>query len=104
MQAATPAPSLAAELLVRRIRELAAGRPPPLLVAIDGRSGAGKSTLAAEVAVLTGAAVVDGDDFYAGGTAAEWDALTPAERAGRCVDWRRQREVLAALARGEPAT
>jgi len=48
--------------------------------------------------------VIDGDDFYAGGTAAEWDAMNPAEKASHCIDWRRQRPVLAALARGEPAS
>jgi uridine kinase len=74
------------------------------LVAIDGHSAAGKSTLAAQVARQTSAAVIDGDDFYAGGTAAQWDAMSPAEKASHCIDWRRQRPVLEALTRGETAS
>lgn len=72
-----------------------------LVVAIDGRSGAGKSTLAAAVADEVGATVIEGDDFYAGGTAAEWDQRTPGEKAEACVDWRRQRPVLEAARRSE---
>ncbi len=79
------------------------GRVAPLIVAIDGRSGAGKSTLAASLVSELGGVVIDGDDFYSGGTAAQWDAMTPAERANHCIDWRRQRSVLQALARGEEA-
>jgi uridine kinase len=73
------------------------------IVAIDGRSGAGKSTLAAALTEELDAAVIAGDDFYAGGTPATWDARTPVERATLCIDWRRQRKVLEALARGEVA-
>jgi uridine kinase len=73
----------------------------PLLVALDGGSGAGKSTLAAAVGAQLRAAIVDGDDFYAGGTAAEWDARTPAANADHCIDWRRLRsEALEPLLRG----
>ncbi|MGH8871518.1 MAG: uridine kinase family protein, partial [Acidimicrobiia bacterium] len=43
-------------------------------------------------------------DFYAGGTAAEWDAMTAAEKADHCIDWRRQRPVLEALSRGDTAS
>ncbi len=89
--------------LVEHILTLSADRPTPLVVAIDGGSGAGKSTLAAAVAAGTGAAVIDGDDFYAGATAAEWDAMTPVERVERCIDWRRLRPVLTALAERRPA-
>ncbi|WP_428269463.1 uridine kinase family protein [Haliangium sp.] len=81
-----------------------ARRATPFVVAIDGRSGAGKSTLAQALAAEVGAAVIDGDDFYAGGSAAAWDAMTPAERANHCIDWRRQRPVLEALRQGHPAT
>lgn len=90
--------------LVDLIAESSRDRINPLIVAIDGRSGAGKSTLAADLAAELGAAVIDGDDFYAGGTADEWGAMTPAERAEHCIDWRRQRLVLEPLARGEEAT
>ena len=90
--------------LVDRIAELSRERLTPLLVAIDGRSGAGKSTLAAAVSAELEAAVIDGDDFYSGGSAVKWDAMTPAERVDHCIDWRRQLPVLEALCRGELAT
>lgn len=93
-----------ASVLTRRIREVASERPDPILVALDGRSAAGKSTLAAMVAPVVGAAVVDGDDFYSGGTAGTWDAMSAAEKAGHCIDWRRQRPVLEKLGRGEAAS
>jgi uridine kinase len=93
-----------ASVLTRRIRAVAAGRPDPTLVALDGRSAAGKSTLAAVVAPVVGAAVIDGDDFYSGGSAETWDAMSAAEKASHCIDWRRQRPVLETLARGERAS
>jgi uridine kinase len=73
-------------------------------VALDGRSGVGKSTLAAEVAARLGGSVIDGDDFYVGGTAAHWDGLSPIERARQVIDWRRQRLVLETLALGRTAS
>jgi uridine kinase len=90
-----------AEALVAAIRGL--DRADPTLVAIDGRSAAGKSTLASRVADMTDVSVIDGDDFYAGGTDDEWDAMSPGEKAAHCIDWQRQRSVLEALARGEAA-
>lgn len=77
-------------------------RTSPLVVGLDGRSGAGKSTLAALVADRLGrdadgralVAVIEGDGFYAGGSATWWDARAPAERAAHVIDWRRQRTVL----------
>ena len=90
--------------LVALINESSRDRVDPLIVAIDGRSGAGKSTLASALAQQLGAAVIDGDDFYAGGTSQEWDAMTPAQRADHCIDWRRQRSVLEAVAQGREAT
>lgn len=81
-----------------------AGRRGPLLVAFDGRSGAGKSTLAARVAGRVGGVVVEGDDFYAGGTDAEWAGRTAADKAAGCIDWRRMRvEALEPLLAGRPA-
>ena len=92
-------------MLASRIRELVRTTAAPVVVALDGRSGAGKSTLARSVARTLGAAVVEGDDFYAGGSAEQWDAMSPAARADHCIDWQRQRPVLdARLRRGEPAT
>ena len=91
-------------VLVDRIGDLrAARRFATVLVAIDGASGAGKSTFALKVGLETEANVIDGDDFYAGGSAEMWDAMSPAEKAAHCIDWRRQRPVLDALAKGEPA-
>lgn len=76
-----------------------------MFVGIDGRSGAGKSTLAAAVCTsLTDArrvddvvTVVEGDQFYAGGSAESWDRRTSAMKASRVIDWRRQHAVLAQL-------
>ncbi len=91
--------------IVSRVRRLLANRTTPLLVALDGQSGAGKSTLAAALAAEIGAAVVDGDDFYAGGSDAEWDARTAEEKVARCIDWRRLRsEVLEPLLAGRAAS
>ena len=91
-------------VLAGRIREVASERSDPTLVALDGRSAAGKSNLAAAVAPLVGAVVIDGDDFYSGGTAETWDAMSAAEKAGHCIDWQRQHSVLEKLARGEAAS
>lgn len=95
--------SVLATQLNTLLAKLALGRATPLLAALDGRSAVGKSTLASRVAAETGAAVIDGDDFYSGGTGAEWDAMTPAQKAAHCIDWRRQRPVLEALSAGRPA-
>jgi len=70
-----------------------------VFVAIDGRSGSGKSTLAAALArSLIGhgvtTTVIEGDQFYAGGTAKSWDGRSASERAENVMDWRRQRAVL----------
>lgn len=93
-----------ASQLLARLRQVGTGGET-LFVGIDGRSGAGKSTLAAAVcAGLTDdhrggdvVTVIDGDQFYAGGSAESWDGQTPAMRASRVIDWRRQRAVLEQL-------
>jgi len=75
----------------RRLRDRHSGQP--MLVVFDGGSGSGKSTLAASVAAELDAAIVPGDDFFAAEiTNAEWDALTPGERADAAIGWRRLRE------------
>lgn len=86
------------EALAALVRESVADAARPFVVAIDGRSGAGKSTLAGALAGLLDAAVIDGDDFYAGGTGLRHD--DPAKRAAACIDWTRQRAVLDALRAG----
>jgi uridine kinase len=70
-----------------------------VFVALDGRSGAGKSTLAAALVSLCNeqdltATVIEGDQFYAGGSAERWDQRSPAAKADLVIDWRRQRRVL----------
>lgn len=90
-----------ADILARQIRFLAAKAATPYVIALDGRSGAGKSTLAAMLADSVGAAVVEGDDFFAGGTGLRSD--TPAARAADCIDWPRQHTVLDTLRQGRAA-
>jgi uridine kinase len=97
-------PTDPAAALCTRIAALQSAAAGPVLVALDGRSGAGKSTLARHVGVQVGALVIDGDDFYRGGTDAYWDALGPAGKVGLVIDWERQHELLARLRRGEAAT
>jgi hypothetical protein len=51
------------------------------------------------------AAVVVGDDFYAGGEDADWAPRTPQERASEVIDWRRlRRDVLEPLLAGRPTS
>ena len=80
----------------------------PLFIGLDGRSGAGKSTLATALATALGASssilVVEGDEFYAGGSGATWDARSPAENADRVIDWRSQYGALTALRTAGTAT
>lgn len=86
-----------AEILTEHISDLLRGRSKPLVVAIDGRSGAGKSTVAGQVGEVLDAAVIDGDDFYAGGDGQFWDSRTAAEKVAAGIDWARQRPVLIEL-------
>ncbi len=96
-----------AEPLVELISAELANRSEPLFVALDGRSGSGKSTLAAVVAQMAGVdeagtplvTVIEGDQFYAGGSAATWDSRSPEQKVVGVIDWRRQRQVLEALRR-----
>ncbi len=100
-----PTGTEAAPALLRdRIGVLRQGSQSPVLVALDGRSGAGKSTLAHHVGAAVGALVIDGDDFYRGGSDAYWDAMEPAVKVDLVIDWRRQHAVLECLRRGQPAT
>jgi uridine kinase len=85
----------------RQIAAAAQERAGPLVVAIDGRSGVGKSTLAEWLSRRLPATMIEGDDFYAGGTGILGDP--PEARAARCIDWRTQRDVLSALRAGQGA-
>jgi uridine kinase len=95
----------AAEMIVSEVRRLAVGRDTPLLVALDGCSGAGKSTLAVLISAQLGAALVQGDDFYAPNPwDATWEARGPAARVAEGINWRRLRaEALEPLLAGKPA-
>jgi uridine kinase len=94
--------------LFAQLRDRLADANDRLFVGIDGRSGAGKSTLAGALAAefagtcagRSRVTVIDGDDFYAGGSAETWDRRSPAEKVDRVLDWRRQREVLQVLRGG----
>ena len=80
-----PRPATIVQPLVDHVgaTDLSASRP--IVVAIDGRSGSGKSTVAeAFVASLRAehgveAVVIGGDEFYAGRSAASWDARAGAK-------------------------
>lgn len=92
-----------ARVLLAQVRREHDPSDEPLFVGLDGRSGAGKSTLAAALSLRIAhdraglATVIEGDQFYAGGSAELWDRRTPAEKAARVIDWRRQRSVLEQL-------
>jgi len=89
--------------LVAEIRARSRGAAV-FVVALDGRSGTGKSSLAASLGTELAAAVVDCDDFYTGGSDADWAARPPAERAAEAIDWRRlRREVVEPLRAGRTA-
>jgi para-aminobenzoate synthetase len=93
------------EQIFTEIKKRAAITSAPFLVALDGRSGVGKSTLARRLAAELAATLVEGDDFYAGGSEAEWDARSAAEKAALCMNWRRMRaEALEPLLAGRSAT
>lgn len=87
--------------LIAVIAERSADMDRPFLAALDGRSGSGKSTLAAALAEKLAALVIEGDDFYAGGTELRLDG--PAARAADCIDWTRQRPIVHALRAGREA-
>jgi hypothetical protein len=88
--------------LVRKLAVQRDATTQPLVVALDGRSGVGKSSLAAALARALDGNVLDGDSFFAGGVAVRSDA--PERLAADCIDWRRQRPVLALLRQGREAT
>lgn len=95
-----PTPETIAQPLIKRLQQLVAKNNRPIYVALDGRSGSGKSTLAAVVAKAFGpetVTVIEGDQFYGGGSSATWDSRSTAEKVGGVIDWRRQRELLILL-------
>jgi molybdenum cofactor guanylyltransferase len=73
----------------------AAAPAAPVVVAVDGPSCAGKSILANALALRSGAAVVEGDDFYRHTlprlTVAEREAMSDAAVVDAVIDWERLR-------------
>jgi molybdenum cofactor guanylyltransferase len=67
----------------------------PVVIVIDGPSCAGKSILAAALALRSGAAVVEGDDFYRHTlprlTVPQREAMSDAAVADAVIDWERLR-------------
>jgi uridine kinase len=91
--------------IIEEMKRLSETRETSLFIALDGRSGTGKSTFAKSMAQKLGAAVIDGDDFYTGGTLTEWAKRTPQEKAKLVIDWKRIRnEALLPLKEGRTAS
>lgn len=94
-----------AQPLIDRLRAEIAQRDRPLFVALDGRSGSGKSTIAAVMADALGTdgrgnaivTVIEGDQFYGGGSGETWDRKSVEEKVAMVIDWPRQRQLLTAL-------
>jgi molybdopterin-guanine dinucleotide biosynthesis protein A/uridine kinase len=81
----------------------------PVVIAIDGPSCSGKSILANAVALRSGAAVLEGDDFYRDTlpslSAAQREAMSDAAVVDAVMDWERLRdEGLLPLRAGHAAT
>lgn len=92
------------QVISDNVKEMLSGRDKPILIAIDGRSGTGKSTLSKRLAHELNATIIMSDDFYSGGTDADWQLRTPQEKVALCIDWKRiRREVLAPLLNNHPA-
>jgi uridine kinase len=95
----------AAEKIVKEVQHRRSANDGLFLVAIDGGSGSGKSAVAAVVVDELGAALVQGDDFFAAHVTDEgWAQRDAKARVADCVDWRRlRREALEPLLDGKPA-
>ena len=92
----------AAEPLLHLLKSSATASDRAVYVALDGRSGAGKSTLAEYVRTALGddelrVAVIEGDQFYAGGSGETWDGRSAEDKVAMAMDWRRQHALLSNL-------
>ena len=85
--------------LVAWLRAHLAGRNEPLFVGLDGPSGAGKSTIAAVLShdLDLDVSVIQGDEFYGGGSLESWAGRSAPEIVANGIDWARQRRVLESL-------
>ena len=96
---------LLAEQLVEQLQVALAQKTTPVFVAVDGRSGCGKSTIAKLVVDKLNAdgsgdvivTVIEGDQFFGGGSQESWDELSIDDRVDRVIDWRRERTLLRSL-------
>lgn len=90
------------EKVISRTKVLMMKSNRPILIALDGRSGTGKSTIAKQIASRIGGIEIVSDDFWVGGSHAEWDTRPPKEKAEMAIDWKRIRtEVLEPLLDGK---
>ena len=83
-----------------RAKALVRGGAASILIAIDGRSGVGKSTIARYLRNVLNAALICGDDFFAGAVTAPTSPVDAAHLADGCIDRRRLRAVLTTLKSG----
>ena len=94
-----------ARRLAKFLREQSTILRTPIFVALDGRSGSGKSTIATLVADELNSdcsgkklvTVIEGDQFYGGGSAPTWDGMSMSQKIDRVIDWRRQQQLLKSL-------
>ena len=101
--------SAAVSSILKLITERQARIGRPVVIAIDGPSCAGKSILATAVALRTGGAVVEGDDFYRTMlpklSVAQCNQMSDAAVVHAVIDWERFRdEALLPLRARQPAT
>jgi molybdopterin-guanine dinucleotide biosynthesis protein A/uridine kinase len=101
--------SAAVSSILDLVAESAKTTDRPVVIAIDGPSCSGKSILAAAVALRSGAAVLEGDDFYRDTlprlTATQREAMSDAAVVDAVIDWERLREEgLLPLRAGHQAT
>jgi molybdenum cofactor guanylyltransferase len=101
--------SAAVSSILELIAERQARIDRPVVIAIDGPSCAGKSILATAVALRSGGAVIEGDDFYQTVlpklSVAQRDQMSDDAVVDTVIDWKRLRDkALLPLRSRQPAT
>ena len=101
--------SAAVSSILDLVAERAKSTDRPVVIAIDGPSSSGKSILATAVVLRSGAAVLEGDDFYRDTlpslSVAQREAMSDAAVVDAVIDWERLRdEGLLPLRAGHAAT